>query len=85
MSDNETSSEKPQDLLQRLKTYTQPLVDSVDSKLRSQVDGRVDQKVEEILKDRLAVLERAVDRLAVLERAVADLARSVKEIEDRLK
>jgi hypothetical protein len=75
MSDNETSPEKPQDLLQRLKTYTQPLVDSVDSKLRSQVDGRVDQKVEEILKDRLAVLERAV----------ADLARSVKEIEDRLK
>jgi len=75
MSDNETSPEKPQDLLQRLKTYTQPLVDSVDSKLRSQVDGRVDQKVEEILKDRLAVLERAV----------ADLARSVKAIEDRLK
>ena len=75
MSENETSSEKPHDLLQRLKTYTQPLVDSVDSKLRSQVDGRVDQKVEEILKDRLAVLERAV----------ADLARSVKEIEDRLK
>ena len=75
MSENETSSEKLQDLLQKLKSYTQPLVDSVDSKLRSQVDGRVDQKVEEILKDRLAVLERAV----------ADLARSVKEIEDRLK
>ena len=75
MSENETSSEKPQDLLQKLKSYTQPLVDSVDSKLRSQVDGRVDQKVEEILKDRLAVLERVV----------ADLARSVKEIEDRLK
>ena len=75
MSENETSSEKPQDLLQKLKSYTQPLVDSVDSKLRSQVDGRVDQKVEEILKDRLAELERAV----------ADLARSVKEIEDRLK
>ena len=75
MSENETSSEKPQDLLQKLKSYTQPLVDSVDSKFRSQVDGRVDQKVEEILKDRLAVLERAV----------ADLARSVKEIEDRLK
>ena len=75
MSENETSSEKPQDLLQKLKSYTQPLVDSVDSKLRSQVDGRVDQKVEEILKDRLAVLERAV----------ADLARSDKEIEDRLK
>ena len=75
MSENETSSEKPQDLLQKLKSYTQPLVDSVDSKLRSQVDGRVDQTVEEILKDRLAVLERAV----------ADLARSVKEIEDRLK
>ncbi len=75
MSETESSSEKPQDLLQKLKSYTQPLVDSVDSKLRSQVDGRVDQKVEEILKDRLAVLERAV----------ADLARSVKEIEDRLK
>ena len=75
MSETESSSEKPQDLLQKLKSYTQPLVDSVDSKLRSQVDGRVDQKVEEILKDRLAVLERSV----------ADLARSVKEIEDRLK
>jgi hypothetical protein len=75
MSDNGTSSEKPQDLLQKLKSYTQPLVDSLDSKLRSQVDGRVDQKVEEIL----------TDRLAVLERAVADLARAVKAIEEKLK
>jgi len=75
MSDNRTSSEKPQDLLQKLKSYTQPLVDSLDSKLRSQVDGRVDQKVEEIL----------TDRLAVLERAVADLARAVKAIEEKLK
>ena len=75
MSDNGPSSEKPQDLLQKLKSYTQPLVDSLDSKLRSQVDGRVDQKVEEIL----------TDRLAVLERAVADLARAVKAIEEKLK
>jgi DNA relaxase NicK len=75
MSDNGTSSEKPQDILQKLKSYTQPLVDSLDSKLRSQVDGRVDQKVEEIL----------TDRLAVLERAVADLARAVKAIEEKLK
>jgi hypothetical protein len=35
--------------------FTRPLVDQVDTKLRSEVDKRVDERVNEILNDRLAV------------------------------
>ena len=58
------------DLRGRLRQLAQPLVDTLDSRLRAQVDARVD----EILRDRLAVIERAV----------ADLDRAVREILARL-
>jgi hypothetical protein len=54
---------------------TQPLVDSLDSRLSAQVDKRVDQRVDETLKDRLSFIERAV----------ADLDRAVHDLQDRLK
>jgi len=71
---NEPNSEKSQDLRSRLKQFTQPLVDSLDTKLRDQVDHRVDDRVETLL----------AARLAVIERAIADLDREVRELKERL-
>ena len=75
MSDaSDSNSEKSQDLRSRLKQFTQPLVDSLDTKLRDQVDHRVDDRVETLL----------AARLAVIERAIADLDREVRELKERL-
>lgn len=71
---NEPNSEKSQDLRSRLKQFTQPLVDTLDTKLRDQVDHRVDDRVETLL----------AARLAVIERAIADLDREVRELKERL-
>jgi hypothetical protein len=71
---NETNANKPQDLRSRLKQFTQPLVDSIDTKLRDQVDHRVDERVEVSLSARLSVIERAI----------ADLDREIREIKERL-
>ncbi len=71
---NEPNSEKSQDLRSRLKQFTQPLVDSLDLKLRDQVDRRVDDRVETLL----------AARLAVIERAIADLDREIRELKERL-
>ncbi len=61
MSDtSDPTSSKPADFKTRIKQITQPFVDQLDSRLSGQVDKRVDQKVEEILKDRLSVIERAI-------------------------
>jgi hypothetical protein len=75
MSDTSDSNyNKAPDLKARIKQITQPIVDSLDSRLSAQVDKRVDQRVDETLKDRLAVIERAI----------ADLDRTVHELEGRL-
>jgi hypothetical protein len=71
---SDSNSEKSQDLRSRLKQFTQPLVDSLDTKLRDQVDHRVDDRVETLL----------AARLAVIERAIADLDREVRELKERL-
>jgi hypothetical protein len=76
MSDEETTDNaKNQDLKSRLKQITQPIVDSLDARLTAQVDKRVVQRVDEVLKDRLAVIERAI----------ADLDRALHDLQDRLK
>jgi chaperonin cofactor prefoldin len=49
-------------------------VDSLDGRLRDQVDKRVDRRVDETLSARLSVIERAID----------DLDRSIKELQERL-
>lgn len=71
---SDPNADKFNDLRDRLKQMTQPLVDSVDTKLRKQVDDRVDERVDATL----------ATRLSVLERAIADLDRSVKELQARL-
>lgn len=74
MSDEPENEAKGHDLRDRLRQFTQPLVDSLDARLREQVDVRVDKRVDETL----------ANRLAVLERAIADLDRSVRELQERL-
>jgi hypothetical protein len=73
MSDTTSSSDSNQDLLARLKHLAQPLVDSIDSRLRDQIDRRVDERVSESL----------ASRLSVIERAIADLDRAVKGLQQR--
>jgi predicted transcriptional regulator len=76
MSDpSDPHDNKATDLKARIKQITQPIVDSLDTRLSAQVDKRVDQRVEETMKDRLAIIERAV----------ADLDRTVHNLEARLK
>jgi hypothetical protein len=65
---------KPQDIRERFKQFAQPFVDSLDGRLRDQVDKRVDHRVDETLSARLSVIERAI----------ADLDRSIKELQERL-
>jgi regulator of protease activity HflC (stomatin/prohibitin superfamily) len=72
--DDSTSGFSAHELRARLKQITQPIVDSLDSRLSAQVDKRVDQRVDESMKDRLSVIERAI----------ADLDRTVHELQDRL-
>jgi transposase len=71
-----------QDLKSRVKQFTQPIVDSLDSRLRDQVDRRVDQRVEEQMDEKI---DAALKDLAVVERAIADLDRALRELEARPK
>src|ERR1700692_1885665 len=73
--------EKVQDLRTRLKHLTQPLVDSLDSRLRDQIDRRVEGRAG----DRVQTLgdEALAARLAVIERAIADIDRALKPLEGK--
>ncbi|MGC8510099.1 MAG: hypothetical protein ACP5PB_04415 [Acidimicrobiales bacterium] len=62
------------DLRDRLRQLAQPLVDSLDARLRDQVDARVEQRVTDLL----------AAKLTVLEHAIADLDRSVAQLRERL-
>ncbi len=74
MNDSTDAKEPTPDFKDWVKQFTQPLVDSVDSRVRKQIDDRVDQYIEKTL----------ATRLSVLERAVADLDRALKELQERL-
>jgi hypothetical protein len=77
-STNDASGKITNDLRDLFKQIAQPVLDSLDGRLRDQVDKRVDERVEETL-DRLLA-----DRMAVIERAVADLDRTVRELQAKL-
>jgi hypothetical protein len=65
------------DLRERVRAVAQPLIDSIEGRVRRQIDSRVDENLDERI-------DRAVAaRLAVLERAVADLDRAVRELQSR--
>ncbi len=70
----ETGGANAQDLRDRFRQFAKPFVDSLDGKLRDQVDKRVDSRVDATLSARFSVIERAI----------ADLDRSIKELQERL-
>ena len=71
MNDATPPGDPNPDLLARLKNLAQPVLDSLDARLRDQIDRRVDERVDATL----------ATRLAVIERAIADLDRTVKELQ----
>jgi hypothetical protein len=73
-TDATDASAKYQDIRERLRQFTQPFVESLDGRLKDQVDRRVDRRVDETL----------AARLSVIERAIADLDRSIRELQERL-
>jgi len=81
MSDTTSGNDNVQEIRRRLKQMTQPLVDSLDARLRDQVDRRVDERVEERVEE--IVDDTLSARLAVIERAIADLDRAVRTLEER--
>ena len=66
------------DLKGLLRQLTTPMVESLDTRLRDQVEAHVD----ELLGPKVDAAIR--DRLSTLDRAVADLSRSLEELERRL-
>jgi hypothetical protein len=66
------------DLKSLLRQLTTPMVESLDSRLRDQIEAHVD----ELLDEKVDAAIR--DRLSTLDRAVADLSRSLDELEKRL-
>jgi len=67
---SDATNESSQDILQRVRLLAQPLVQSLDAKVRDEVEKRVDDVVR--------------DRLSTIERAISDLDRSIKALEARL-
>ena len=70
------------DLRDLLRHFAQPVIESLDARLRTQIDARVDERVAESVPE--AVDAILASRLAVLERAVADLDRQLREVTERL-
>jgi hypothetical protein len=66
------------DLKGMFRQFATPMVESLDSRLRDQVEAHVDA----LLAEKVDAAVR--DRLSVLDRAIADLARSLEELERRL-
>jgi hypothetical protein len=66
------------DLRGLFRQLTTPMVESLDTRLRDQVEAHVDEllgpKVDEAVRDRLSTLDRAI----------ADLSRSLEQLESRL-
>jgi hypothetical protein len=66
------------DLKALLRQLTTPMVESLDTRLRDQIEAHVD----ELLAEKVDAAIR--DRLSTLDRAVADLSRSLDELERRI-
>jgi hypothetical protein len=67
-----------QDLRSILRQLTSPVVESLDARLRDQIEAHVD----ELMDEKIAAALR--DRLSTLDRAIADLSRSLGELEHRV-
>jgi hypothetical protein len=67
-----------QDFRSILRQLTSPMVESIDARLRDQVEAHVD----ELMDDKIAAALR--DRLSTLDRAIADVSRSLESLEHRV-
>lgn len=67
-----------QDLRSILRQLTSPMVESLDARLRDQIEAHVD----ELLDEKIAAALR--DRLSTLDRALADVSRSLEALEHRV-
>jgi len=66
------------DLRGIVKQFTAPMIESLDARLREQVEAHADALLDE-------KVDAAVsDRLATIERAIADVSRSLAAVEQRL-
>jgi hypothetical protein len=66
------------DLRGIVRQFTAPMIESLDARLREQVEAHADAMLDE-------KVDAAVsDRLATIERAIADLSRSLAALEQRL-
>jgi len=76
VSDDETNSSKSKssDLRDVLKQLAAPVLESLDGRLRDQVDARVDERID----------DQITNRLVSLERAVADLDAELKKLRERV-
>jgi hypothetical protein len=75
---DDTETPPTPDFKERVKALAQPLVDSIDARVKKQIDAHVD----DVLDERIAAA--MADRLAVIERAIADLDRTVSELRAHL-
>ncbi len=66
------------DLRGIVKQFTAPMIESLDSRLREQVEAHADSVLDQKIDAALA------DRLATIERAIADLSRSIASLERRV-
>lgn len=66
------------DLRGIVKQFTAPMIESLDSRLREQVEAHADSVLDQKIDAALA------DRLATIERAIADLSRSISGLERRV-
>lgn len=62
-----------EDIKERLRQLSQPLVDSLDARLARQIDAYLDAHLAQRVEDLVAA------RLTVLERALADLDRQIRQ------
>ena len=76
--DDEDTTRAGFDLKAVLRQLTTPMVESLDARLRDQVEAHVD----ELLEQKVDAAIR--DRLSTLDRAIADLSRSLEELERRI-
>jgi hypothetical protein len=66
------------DLRGIVRQFTAPMIESLDARLREQVEAHADALLDE------KVNAAVSDRLATIERAIADLSRSLEAIERRV-
>ena len=66
------------DLKGIVRQLTAPMIESLDTRLRDQIEAHVDELLQEKIEAAVA------DRLSTVDRAIADLSRSLEELDRRL-